>query len=531
MRGPLRIRLLAGTVGLALIVGGWILLGPRQLGGSASYAIVAGSSMEPRLHHGDLVVARSRSHYAIGDAVVYHNAQLDQNVLHRIIGRDGSRFVFKGDNNGFVDPTHPQQSDLLGSLWFTVPGLGSVVEWLRVPLHAALIAALASLLAFGVGGPGRRRLRSTVGLRELAHRTRARAARPGFTSAGAPVAWIVAALVASCMLGVVAFTRDSAPLVSNGAWKQRGTFSYSARAPRGPVYPAGRIATGDAVFLRLVPVVNIQFDYRLQAPFADRLAGTAALELTVRGSNGWQSSMQLAPSKRFNGDHVLVQGRVQLERLRSLISSVERLTGTTSPGYTVTVQPRIAVRGRLDGDRVSTSFAPPLTFLLDELHLQLQQPASSIPGGDPGDSLHPVQSAAVSRPPAAVSVGPVPVGVARMVAVLGVLASLLALAVFGGLLPLGSVGGEEIPARYRSMLVPVGKPRHSAVDGWVVDVDSFQALAQLAEHYDRLILHQHHTKGESYLVEEGGIAYRYTPETPLPTLSGEEVPSIAPTGL
>lgn len=529
MRGPSRIRLLAGTVGLALIVGGWILLGPRQLGGSASYAIVAGSSMEPRIHHGDLVVARSRSHYEIGDAVVYRNAQLDQNVLHRIIGRDGSRFLFKGDNNDFVDPTHPRQSDLLGSLWFTVPGLGSVVEWLRVPLHAALIAALASLLAFGVGGRGRRRLRSTVGLRELARRTRA--VRPGLPNAGAPVAWLVAALVASLMLGVVAFTRDAAPPATNGAWKQRGTFSYSARAPRGPVYPAGRIGTGDAVFLRLVPAVNIQFDYRLQAPFAERLAGTAGLALTVRGSNGWQTSMQLAPSKRFRGDHVLVQGRLQLERLRSLISNVERLTGTTSPGYTVTVQPRIAVRGRLDGDRVSTSFAPPLTFALDELHLQLQQPAASIPGGAPGDALHPVQSAAVTGPAAAVSVGPVPVGVARIVAVLGVLASLLALAALGGLLPLGSAGGEEIPARYRSMLVPVGKPRHSAVDGWVVDVDSFRALAQLAEHYDRLILHQHHTKGESYLVEEGGIAYRYTPEAPLPTLSGEEVPSIAPTGL
>ena len=81
------------------------------------------------------------------------------------------------------------------------------------------------------------------------------------------------------------------------------------------------------------------------------------------------------------------------------------------------------------------------------------------------------------------------------------------------------------------MLVSVGKPKHSAVDGWVVDVDSFQALAQLADHYDRLILHQRHTKGESYLVEEGGVAYRYTPEAPLPALSGEEVPSIAPTGL
>ena len=528
MRGLSRIRLLAGTGALALLVAAWILVGPRQLGGSASYAIVAGSSMEPQLHSGDLVVARSHAHYAIGDAVVYHNADLNRNVLHRIVGRDGSRFVFKGDHNDFVDPTHPQQRDLIGSIWFTAPGVGRFVEWLQVPLHAAVIAALAALLAVGGGRRGRR-LRSTMRVGGLVRR--AGAVRPGLPNAGAPVAWVAAALVASLMLGIVAFTRDSAPAATSGAWRQHGTFSYSAPAPRGPVYPAGRLGTGDAVFLRLVPAIDLRFDYRLQAPLADRLAGTAGLQLTLRGANGWESSMQLAPSKPFRGDHVVVHGRLQLARLRSLISSVERLTGTTSPGYTVTVQPRIAVRGNVVGDRVSTTFAPSLTFALDELHLQLQQPAAAVPGAAPSDALHPTQTAVVTGQTTAVSVGPLPLGVARILAVLGVLASLLGLAALGGLLPLGPAHGEEIPARYRSMLVSVGKPKHSAVDGWVVDVDSFKALAQLADHYERLILHQRHSKGESYLVEEGGVAYRYTPASPLPTLSGEEVPSIAPTGL
>jgi signal peptidase I len=528
MRGLSRIRLLAGTGALVLLVAAWILVGPRQLGGSASYAIVAGSSMEPRLHSGDLVVARSHAHYAIGDAVVYHNADLNRNVLHRIVSRDGARFVFKGDHNDFVDPTHPQQSDLVGSLWFTVPAVGRLVEWLQVPLHAAVIAALAALLALGGGRRGRR-LRSTVRIGGLVRR--AGEVRPGLPSAGAPIAWVAAALVASLMLGIVAFTRDSAPAATNGAWKQRGTFSYSAPAPRGPVYPAGLLGTGDAVFLRLVPAIDLRFDYRLQAPLADRLAGTAGLELTLRGANGWESTMQLAPSKRFRGDHVVVHGRLQLARLRSLISSVERLTGTTSPGYTVTVQPRIAVRGDVGGDRVSTAFAPTLTFALDELHLQLQQPTAAVSGAGPSDALHPTQSAVLTGAKASASVGPLPLRAARLLAILGVLASSLGLAVLGGLLPLGSVQGEEIPARYRSMLVSVGKPKHSAVDGWVVDVESFKALAQLADHYDRLILHQRHSKGESYLVEQGGVAYRYTPEAPLPTLSGEEVPSIAPPGL
>jgi signal peptidase len=529
MRGTSRIRIALCAVGLVVLVLAWLSVGPRQLGGPASYAVIAGSSMEPQIHRGDLVVARVRSSYAVGDAVVYRNRDLGQNVLHRIIARKGSRFVLRGDNNDFVDPAHPAQADLIGRLWFTVPGAGRVVDWLRTPLHVAVFAALAALLALGVG-ERRRRVRPSARVAELARR--ARALRPDLPGLGAPAAWVAAALVASLMLGLVAFTRGSTPGgVATAAWRQHGVFSYSAPAPRGPVYPRGRLGTGDAVFLRLVPAVNVRFAYRLDAPFAERLAGTARLDLTVRGANGWESSMRLGRPQRFKGDRVLVQGRLELARLRSLIASVERLTGTTSPGYTVTIEPKIAVSGAVGGQHVRTAFSPPLVFALDELHLQPQQPSPSTPGAAAPDALHPVQSAAVTGRVRAVGVGPLPLGIARALAVLGVAGSLLGLAALGGLLPLGSPPGEQIPARYRSRLISVGKPKHSAVDGWVVDVDSFDALAQLADHYDRLILHQRHAKGESYLVEDGGVAYRYTPTAPLPSLSGEEVPSIAPTPL
>ena len=61
--------------------------------------------MQPRFHAGDLAIVRARSHYEVGHIVAYENLELGRIVLHRIIGRIGDRYVFKGDNNNFVDPT------------------------------------------------------------------------------------------------------------------------------------------------------------------------------------------------------------------------------------------------------------------------------------------------------------------------------------------------------------------------------------------------------------------------------------------
>jgi hypothetical protein len=35
------------------------------------------------------------------------------------------------------------------------------------------------------------------------------------------------------------------------------------------------------------------------------------------------------------------------------------------------------------------------------------------------------------------------------------------------------------------------------------------ALARLAEQYDRLILHEHRDDGDAFLVEDGGIVFTY----------------------
>src|SRR5262252_3091599 len=102
MRQPITAKkLVSGAVAVAAVALAWFFFAPSWLGGSTNYIATEGVSMQPRFHTGDLVVVRGSADYHVGDIVAYHSRELHTIVLHRIIGRDGDRYVFKGDNNNF----------------------------------------------------------------------------------------------------------------------------------------------------------------------------------------------------------------------------------------------------------------------------------------------------------------------------------------------------------------------------------------------------------------------------------------------
>src|SRR5579863_8902363 len=116
--------LLVSAVVLVLAGIGWFYLAPTKLGGSDTYVVTHGISMEPLIHAGDLVVVRPESDYRVGQVVAYHSSLLNTVVLHRIIRIEHGHYFFKGDNNNFVDPTHPTKALLIGSMWLHIAGGG-----------------------------------------------------------------------------------------------------------------------------------------------------------------------------------------------------------------------------------------------------------------------------------------------------------------------------------------------------------------------------------------------------------------------
>ena len=153
----------------------WFLFAPTALGGSTSYVVTDGVSMEPRFHSGDLALVRGESDYRVGQIVAYHNRQLGTVVLHRIIAREGSRYVFKGDNNNFTDFEHPTRSQLIGALWIHLPGAGRTLDSIRSPALIAVLFAFGTLMAGGASFATRRR-----------RRRRERSGSPPPADAGAP---------------------------------------------------------------------------------------------------------------------------------------------------------------------------------------------------------------------------------------------------------------------------------------------------------------------------------------------------------
>ena len=501
-------RALALLATVAVLGAAWFFLAPPQLGGKTSYAVTFGVSMEPHFHHGDLVVLRQRSSYRVGDVVAYHSHDLNRNVLHRIIAIRNGHYTFKGDNNDFIDPERPVAADLVGSEWLRIPTAGNWLASLHSPLNASIAAFVIVLLLVLSGGGTvkyRRGRRRRVVIKEQKEPSGA------LPSAGFVVAAAGAgALVAAAALGAVAFTKPlERTLVWANLYVQHGRFSYSAPVDRGATYQAPRLVSGDPVYLQLVHRLPVAFAYRLQAAASTGIAGDAALDAVVRDDEGWVHRIPLAPRRPFTGTATTVRGTLDLTRLQRVIRTFERETGVHNTDYHVTLAAHVGAHGTVAARPLATTFAPTLAFDLDAYRLALTVPTSpdAAPNalaqsvGGSGTRIETATLHAIGRT--------VTVAEARRLATLLGIAG-LALAVVGGVLMLLGRREQEVAAirrRYEDWIIDVmPDPSRAAAERRVPSMD---ALARLAERYERLILHERRDGADAFLVEDDGIVYTY----------------------
>ena len=85
---------------------------------------VVSDSMLPILHRGDLRFVAHENALNIGDIAIYQQQGSSFTIVHRIIGMEGERYIFKGDNNPVSDPQPVARQQILGKVWFAVPLLG-----------------------------------------------------------------------------------------------------------------------------------------------------------------------------------------------------------------------------------------------------------------------------------------------------------------------------------------------------------------------------------------------------------------------
>jgi signal peptidase I len=136
-------RLLVVGVGLALVAGWWFALAPTSIGGPTAFVVVHGTSMEPQLHTGDLVMTHAADEYRVGDVVAFRAD--GGHVIHRLVrGSAETGWRTKGDNRRTEDSWTVTPSDVLGRAVLTVPGGFAVLKtygpWAAALLAFALVA-------------------------------------------------------------------------------------------------------------------------------------------------------------------------------------------------------------------------------------------------------------------------------------------------------------------------------------------------------------------------------------------------------
>ncbi|MBY4129699.1 signal peptidase I [Rhodococcus fascians] len=117
--------------------------------GSTPYTVLT-QSMKPTYPPGSLIVVRpvEPSELAIGTPITYQIRSGEPEVVtHRIVatrqsGRGELTFITRGDNNGADDENPVQVGQIRGEVWYSVPYMGYVNNWLNGEQRKITVAVI-----------------------------------------------------------------------------------------------------------------------------------------------------------------------------------------------------------------------------------------------------------------------------------------------------------------------------------------------------------------------------------------------------
>lgn len=484
-------RRLAVVGGLLLLAVGWLILAPSQLGGSSSYVVTHGNSMEPGFRAGDLAVIRSADDYQAGDVMAYHSDTLDTVVMHRIVAVEDGRWVLQGDNNSWLDPDRPTQDQLIGRLALRIPQGGLWLDRLTSPVALGLLAF--GLVAGGGNAVQRRRRRRRHMSQHLIRdrRTVSVGGLPPWARSAGGVAAVAAVL--GVLLAIPAWT--TAPVeagTTDDHVAQTMTFSYRTEVRPSAAYDDTIVTSPDPVFRKLAQTVDVRYSYRGRP-------GSIAVTAELSTAGGWHSTVPLGPPVSFSGDVQSETVRLDLKALEDRAQAAAAETGMPASEVQIAIVPSVTTA---DG----STFEPVLTMMLTPLQLTLVGEESSLTVTDAASTT------TTAAGPGTLSIAgrDVSVSTARTVSAVLLLGALLVALVLGLLALRGtrSSEGAMIRRRYAPILIQVQPMPHPAGRP-VVDVVDFATLAKLAQRYGLLVMHWSRSNVETFVVQDEGTTFRY----------------------
>lgn len=302
-------------------------------------------------------------------------------------------------------------------------------------------------------------------------------------------------------------------------WTAQVDYGYGAVTTANLVYPDGKVQSGQTVFRKLVTRVSVHATWSLYSPASQHLEGAARLQAVVHGPDGWTQEAPLGRPARLVGEQVTLSGTLDLARLDAQVRRAVELTGIPAENYTVSVRPLVTLRGTLAGIPVSWDHSRSGAAMLLAVTPATVTPATAPPPGQDAGPAGASSTWARPEPTTGFVTGPRrgaatwqllgqrwPVSAVRWVSISGAVLGLGAAVLLALMTPVVSDPCLR-KSRRRGSVISVSELQLAPTSD-VVRVTSMDELVRIAQHYDRLILHQETAPGV-YLVEDETGLYRY----------------------
>lgn len=511
---PSTLKIITAAVSLLAMVAVWLMFAPQQFGGQAAYVLVTGNSMEPFLDKGDMVVVRATNDIAVGDVVTYQYPDLGH-VIHRVVDIQQGAYILKGDNNEWVDGYTPSQSEIIGEYWFKLPKASGVIKTLRTPWVFALSVGIATLF-LGVSmieSPAPKRKQRSSRTIEI------------LPSVSAQLAlwkesiWSVLIFVGLLffLLGIFSFTRPtSKPTTIPVEYQQSGMFSYSGAAGQ-EIYDSNRLQSGDPIFTSLTCNVDLAFDYNIAARQPVFGGGSYVLTTQLTSSNGWTRTVGQTPKATFEGSAAHIEQAINFCDLQAYVQRVQETTGVGSQRYLFNVLPQVDFVGTAEGAIIQDSFAPVLSFVMEDNQIYVSKANSN-----ETDPLAPVSQGSImveSLVPNTLSIFGLilPVVSARYISVIGGgLVLLMAVLIWSAIKANNEVDDlTRAQITFRDSLLDCSDVPATSSDQ-VIDLKTLESFSQVVQRLDQVVLMHQTPDTVDFYAAQGHVFYRYrlhrTPE-------------------
>ncbi|HEX2153541.1 MAG TPA: signal peptidase I [Acidimicrobiia bacterium] len=486
----------------------WVLLAPASWGGSSSFVIVAGASMEPTLWNGDLVWIREAADYRAGDIVAFNSGQ--GMVIHRIIGESSQGFIVKGDNKEDPDRWTPKEEDVLGKKMVHIPQAGDWVSTMQAnPVYLGAIGG--GLTSLGIWTANRKTRRH--GAHAVNRRRRARRSElvQMAQMRGVVLVLLTLLVAVATLAGALAYLlqqpRTQKVVVETRLYDNLAVFDYRAEMAPSIIYGADTIApTSDGtpespIYSQLLRQLKVTMDYSAVANDPSEFSGSIAGELRIQaGEEGWMNHLALGEERPFTDGTGLASFVVDWSRVRALVERAEEETGIAPGTYFLTVAANIEVRN--EGSQSELFRAElPMEFTDQELSIPADALAVTQPVVDKREEVRPNRIDVLGLE--------IPVREA-VVGVSAVLVILVGAAIFYAGRTLQRLGGGELARlrlRYGQLIVPVSGD--FAPEGTTMEVTSMADLAHLARKAEQMVFYHRVESQHRFFVPDGSLVYEF----------------------